>query len=311
MFKFFSCFSIGLELPSFGCTAKLNFYDVLGAALITPIFVIASVAYSAAVGAIIIRQPEIWRRWIARHVQVGTILIFLVYPGVSATCFKMLLPHKNISGVLYVDSDLSLLANTAEYNTYVALSCIGILVYSIPGIPMYLFFVLKHFRHKIYASLHPTSDLKLWEAFVGAEKEEEAGVGLQRDCRGCMPTRADMAVVYVSGPPLEAERTYTVVDVSADDCVFTLDSGTQLCNDTCEDVDLAVMSLGWLCQNYECEYFYCTLNILMASVLALLTPLPLCCLPSPSMQGRSSNSGESCCSPVRSYSSAPAAPSKF
>jgi len=184
---------------------------------------------------------------------VGTILIFLVYPGVSATLFKMLLPPKNISGTLYVDSDLSLLAHTPEYDTFVALSWVGIVVYSIPGIPMYLFLVLRYFRAKIYSSFDPASDLKIYEAFIGT-----AEGGLQRVCRGCLPTRFDMAIVHVEGsPPLEADRFYTVVEVSEDECMFTLDSETQLFNDTsCEDANLAKMSVGWLCQNYECEFFY-------------------------------------------------------
>jgi hypothetical protein len=252
MLAFFSVFSVFnfdlLDFVSLGCLSDLSYFDkfymVMSAPLVYSVFI--QISKSIGTRTFIEKDTAMYTRWSARHSQISTIGLFLLYPQLSSTVLKSF-NCKTVEGRSWLVADMSIDCLSPEYITHWWVSLFFLFLYPI-GIPAFLAWKLEQKKHILFSHF-AVSDLGFQDKFSTDE------CGDMYRIYGMMK----MNVVQVSGPTVLPNKLYTV-------CAFTdaseriklrcvhLDDVVEYRNDyNCEHVMKVQIAFAWLASAYEPE----------------------------------------------------------
>ena len=81
-------------------------------------------------------------------------VVFLLYPGLTVKCFQMFKCKELDKGRFFLEADLSVSCDDADYYAFSAISAIFLLLYVV-GIPLGSFMLLRYHRAGLYDTSHP------------------------------------------------------------------------------------------------------------------------------------------------------------
>jgi hypothetical protein len=283
MFSVFQALSFKVNIPTFGCSSELTYYSEFAFTMSTPLLLTLLVLLGYGVGLLEMNQMTKKKKkalacrarafWRARMLQVWSILMFLCYPTVCVSICQMMLPPVEVDGVSYVSPDMSLIFTTATHDANVGAAGVFAFLY-ILGIPGLFFAILRQQRHHIFSVLLE-SDVGEYEAF---ETDSDDTTKLVR-CIGRTPMNVEFGTACTLLP--DTKYTVTAFDDETGEAQLNLDDSLTITNNPDDAFEMASMSFGWMCANYEPRFWYWELieflRKFILSRYSRLTPSsPLC-----------------------------------